>query len=87
MRHKESKYFDVIATELCRRVGLPFPPPEGTKYEVDTATWTEAEETDFRVWMKAYLKTVPMFKRMGVRYIDKEIMWFVFQHGWKLSDG
>ena len=83
MRHGKSEYFDDIAGELCRRVGLAFPPPAGTKYEVEDATWTEAEENDFKEWLIVYLKTVPLFKRRGVPYIKKEADWFIFQYSWK----
>jgi hypothetical protein len=83
MKHGKSEHFDVIATELCRRVGLPYPPPDGTKYEVDAATWAEKEEADFEKWLFDYLKIVPLFKRMGIKYIRKEIQWFMFQFSWK----
>lgn len=85
MKNKK-EIFDVIATELCRRVKLTYPPPEGSKYKVDAATWTKVEEDDFREWMKKYLLTIPSFRRMGVRYIKKEIEWFVFQFGWKYKE-
>lgn len=84
--YERTKTFDHIATELCRRVGLTFPPPEETKYEVSDAAWTKAEEDDFREWMTAYLKTVPPYKRMGKAYIKKEVDWFIFQYGWKYKE-
>ncbi len=84
--YERTQTFDAIATELCKRVGLTFPPPEGTKYEVDAATWTEAEENDFREWLTGYLKTVSPYKRMGKPYIKKEVNWFIFQYGWKYKE-
>ena len=75
--------FDKIAGELCRRVGLEFPPPAGTKYEVGDATWTESEEDDFRKWLTAYLKTVRPYKSMVKARLKKEIDWFIFQYSWK----
>lgn len=84
--YKRTETFDVIAAELCRRVGLAYPPPKGTVYETDAATWTEAEESDFRDWLTAYLKTVPRYKRMGKSYIRKDVEWFVFQYGWKYKE-
>lgn len=78
-----TKTVGIAVTELCRRVNLPWPPPEGTKYEVDQATWTEAEENDFKEWLIAYLKTVPIFKRMGMKYLKREADWFIFQYSWK----
>lgn len=86
MKTKRTEQFDVIAAELCRRVGLAYPPPEGTKYEVDAATWTLAEESDFREWLIAYLKTVQPYKRMGRRYTLKEVEWFIFQYSWKYKE-
>ena len=82
----QMEVFDVVAGELCLRVGLKYPPPVGTKYEVDAATWTEENEDHFREWLTSYLKTVPRFKSMGKAYIKKEVDWFVFQYGWKYKD-
>jgi hypothetical protein len=84
--YKRTETFDAIANELCRRVGLAFPPPEGTKYEVGDAQWTEAEENDFRGWLTGYLKTVPGWKQRSKREIKREVDWFIFQYGWKYSD-
>ena len=84
---EHTKTFDAVAAELCRRVGLPYPPPKGTKYKVSLRAWTKAEENDFREWLMAYLCTLPPYKRMGKTYIKKEIDWFLFQYGWKYSGG
>jgi hypothetical protein len=82
----ERKTFDAIATELCRRVGLAFPPPKGIVYQTDAAQWTPAEENDFREWLTGYLKTVPPYKRMSKSYIKKEVDWFIFQYSWKYKE-
>ena len=76
--------FDAAVTELCRRVGITYPPEHKTApqdYE-----WTQAEEDDFRKWLTGYLKKSQPFKRMGVRYIKKEVDYFMFQYGWKVKD-
>lgn len=78
--------FDTAATELCRRVGLPYPPPSGKTYGVNDAEWTAEEEADFKAWLIDYLKTVPAFKRMGMRYVKKEADWFMFQFGWRTKE-
>jgi len=79
-----SEITNALSTELCKRVGLEYPPP----YEVAPTDyeWTQAEEDDFVQWMKQFLLTVPMFKRMGKRHINKEISWFIFQYGWKIKE-
>lgn len=78
--------FDVLAAELCQRVGLDYPPPVGSKYEVTDATWTETDQNDFIEWMRKYLSKTQPFKRMGKKYIEKEIQWFIFQYGWKCEE-
>ena len=82
---KTDDTFNVIATELCRRVGVEYPPPK--KLNVEDYEWTQEEEDDFEKWMTNYLKTVPSFRRMGLPYIKKEVDWFIFQYGWKTKVG
>ena len=81
--YERTKTFDAIATELCKRVGLAFPPPPGTKYEVSDASWTFEQENDFREWMMGYLKSIPGWRRRSKAEIKREIEWFIFQYGWK----
>jgi hypothetical protein len=78
------KVFDVLATELCRRVGCPYPQP-GKQIQPTDYEWTAEDEEDFRVWVMKYLKKVPYFKRMGKRYIERELEWFIFNYSWKLK--
>jgi hypothetical protein len=86
MKNTLSKIFDNCAKELCRRVGVIYPIETGEIIEPYHYEWTAEEEKDFMEWMKGYLKTIPYFKRMGVKYIDKEISWFIFQYGWKYKE-
>ena len=82
------KQFAKIEEELCRRVNLPYPPPEGKRYDVSKdANWTEAEEADFKQWLIAYLRATPAFKRMTKRYAEDWAGWIVFDLGWRISDG
>ena len=82
------KQFTKIEEELCRRVNLPYPPPEGKPYDVtQAATWTEAEEADFKQWLIAYLRATPAFKRMSKKSIENWAGWIVFDLGWRISDG
>lgn len=85
--NERTKTFDTIATELCRRVSCPYPPPKGMVIQPQDYAWTEAEENDFRKWMMGYLKTVPMFKRMGKPHMRKEVAWFILQYSWKYKGG
>jgi hypothetical protein len=79
-----TQIFDDCAVELCRRVGLCYPPSEKDKpYKVDDATWTIEEEQDFAEWMKKYLKSCSRFKIMGKNHISKEVDFFLFSYGWK----
>ena len=89
IKSKENKdIVKVISEELCQRVNLPYPPPIGTKYKVDDAVWTQSEENYYRNWLVEYLKSVPRFKLMGIKYINKEVDWFVGNYGWKYkADG
>jgi hypothetical protein len=80
----DKKYFDLIATELCRRVGVGYPPPN--KINPQDYEWTQEEEDDFRKWLTKYLKSRTMFKEMGNKYIEKEVEWFIFQYGWKTKE-
>jgi len=76
-------HFDIIAKELCNRVNLPYPPIEGHKYKVDATKWTITEEEDFRQWLITYMKTIPRYRRRGIKWIQKTVAWFIFQYGWK----
>jgi hypothetical protein len=78
------KVFDVVVTELCRRVGLKYPPEQ--QVAPQDYEWPQSEEDDFRKWLTDYLKSVQPFKRMGVKYIKKEVDYFMFQYGWKVKD-
>lgn len=76
-----------IEKELCRRVGLPYPSPAGKPYDVSKdATWTEAEEAEFKVWLVKYLRTIPRLKRMRKASIENWAGWIVFDLGWKISE-
>lgn len=76
-----------IEKELCRRVGLPYPSPAGKPYDVSKdATWTEAEEAEFKVWLVKYLRTIPRLKRMRKTAIENWAGWIVFDLGWKISE-
>ena len=78
----------MIEQELCRRVNLPYPPPEGKHYDVSKdATWTEAEEADFKTWLVKYLRTIPTLKRMRKSAVENWAGWIIFDLGWKISDG
>ena len=83
MNQDNKKTFDILAAELCRRVKAPYPPPEGKPIKPQDYEWTQAEEDDFKKWMKEYLLSVPGWRQMGTRFIKKEIEWFVFNFGWK----
>lgn len=79
--------FAVIEQELCRRVNLPYPPPAGKPYNVSTdATWTEAEEAEFKKWLVKYLQKLPELKRMRKASIENWAGWIVFDLGWKISE-
>lgn len=82
----QEENWSVVIKELCRRVGLAYPLPPGEQYEVDAATWTKAEEDDFRVWLTDYCKTVPKFKRRGLRWIKQTVDWFIFNFSWKYKE-
>ncbi len=73
-----------VSEELCRRVGLPFPPPKGVKYAVDDATWTQEEEDDFKIWLRAYLNK--RYKHMTKRSLDRQVSWIIFGYGWKIKN-
>lgn len=82
------KQFAKIEEELCRRVNLPYPPPEGKRYDVSKdANWTEAEEADFKQWLIAYLRATPAFKRMSKKSIENWAGWIVFDLGWRICAG
>ena len=81
------KQFAKIEEELCRRVNLPYPHPEGKQYDVSTsANWTEAEQGNFCEWLLAYLKKIPKFRRMGKAWIKEQAGWIVFKYGWRISE-
>lgn len=71
--------------EMFKRVGEKYPNPELTNKNgwFTLRTWTQADEDDFRKWMKQYLKKHTLFKN---RAIDTEISWFLFAWGWKVKD-
>lgn len=69
--------------ELCKRVGLKYPPDDGVIYTPDSATWTKEEENDFKYWMLQYLRQVSAFKTVKLKALTKEIDWFVLQYGWE----
>ena len=81
--YERTKTFNAIATELCRRVNCPYPPPKGTVIQPQDYSWTEAEENDFREWMMGYLLSIPGWKRMGKVSLKREIVWFMLQYSWK----
>ena len=84
--YKGSTLYNDIESELCRRVGLEYPPPSGEKYQVDAATWTKAEEDDYRAWLYQYLRTKPTWKNRGKNYIKSEVDWFIFGYSWKYKE-
>ena len=78
--------FAVIEQELCRRVNLPYPPPNGPYEVTKDATWTEAEEAEFKKWLVKYLQKLPELKRMRKASIENLAGWIVFDLGWKISE-
>ena len=79
--------FARIEKELCRRVNLPYPPPNGPYDVSKDATWTEAEEADFKIWLVKYLRKIPGLKLMRKTAIENWAGWIIFDFGWKISDG
>jgi hypothetical protein len=77
------KIFEDVIKELCSRVNLPFPNPNGKKYSYNDASWTFAEECDFKEWMIKYFNSIPEYKEMGKRRILKTVDWFILNHGWR----
>jgi hypothetical protein len=77
---------DFVFTELCSRVGLPYPPPPGICYEVDAGQWTLAEEKDFREWLVKYCNSIPKIKRRGKVWLEKALSWFILQYSWRYKE-
>jgi len=78
--------FARIEKELCRRVNLPYPPPNGPYDVSKDATWTAAEEVEFKKWLVKYLQKLPELKRMRKTAIENWAGWIIFDLGWKISE-
>jgi len=72
---------DIIFRELCKRVGLPYPPPPGEPYKVDAATWTQEQEDDFKGWLRTFLGRRSPW-RLSKRLRDRAVDGIIFQFGW-----
>ncbi len=87
MKTSMTKIIHDLSVELCRRVGANFPPPPGKQIGPTDYEWTEAEEESYEAWLIEYLLKIPMFRRLGKRYVKKEAEWFMFNYGWKIRKG
>ena len=76
-----TKVCEECLKEMFKRVGEKYPNKLTKKKEWYTLrTWTEAEEDDFRKWMKDYLKKKC---RWNNKTIQKEIAMFLLMWGGK----
>lgn len=75
------KTCEIVLKEMFKRVGEKYPNPKLTNQKewYTKRTWTEAEEDDFRKWMKDYLKKK---YRWNNKTIQKEIAMFLLMWGW-----
>ena len=76
------KACEICLKEMFRRVGKKYPDKKFTDQKdwYTKVTWTEEEEEDFRVWMRAFLKKK---YRWNKHTLDKEIGMFLLMWGWK----
>jgi hypothetical protein len=75
--------FNALATELCRRVGAPYPSPKPinpTDY-----TWTQSEEDDYREWAINLLRSKGPLRRMGKKYVSAVMDTFLANYGWMVE--
>jgi hypothetical protein len=76
---------DVCLKEMFKRVGETYPNGKltGDPNWFQRRTWTQAEEDDFRDWLKKYLKKK---YRWTNHTIKKEIGMFLLMWGWKVRE-
>lgn len=80
--------FDCCIIEMGKRVGLEwktyddalsYSKQNGSDWYT-TKTWTQEEESDFKKWMKSFLKENTNWR---MKIIDREISMFILTYGWK----
>jgi hypothetical protein len=79
----EKETIDALATELCRRVGAPYPSPKPIK--PTDYTWSQEQEDDYRAWAVNLLKSKGPLKRMGKKYINAVMDTFLGNYGWMIA--
>jgi hypothetical protein len=85
MNHTYDDSCEACLKEMFKRVGETYPNKKLTDQKdwYMKRSWTEAEEDDFRDWMKKYLKKKHKWTATTIR---KEIGMFLLMWGWKVSD-
>ena len=89
-----SPHLSFILREMCRRVNA-------NTFEIDFSSnnwfwdysWTKEEEKDFRQWLSGYLygskaarNEIMATNRKNLKHCRKVADFFVWNHGWKLSE-
>lgn len=80
--HKYDKVCTECLVEMFKRVGLVYPDKKFTDQPewYCKRSWTEAEQEDFRKWMKKKLKK--SFPTWRAHQIDKEVGYFTLMWCW-----